>query len=326
MTTTDNRSELEPEAMDFDDRVTLVIAGYNHAEYLEAALRSAFEQTHPSCDVIVTDDASTDDSQQRIGALLSEHGWAARTILHDRNAGICATFNEALALVQTPFVAFMSADDLMHPPRIERQVAVFRDGGKDLVLVASDMDCMGPEGDLWHDRFSDLIRQPDGLREGIVPGFDSLVEHLWIGAPSVLMRTQAIRYVGGFDECLPFEDYDMFLRLARVGSFGYVDECLVRYRRGNGLGQRLAQSDEKLIGMVRMFSKHLDSPVAIEKVRHRLFDFTARAFDRGLIPPSQARRFMWPYVKKQWHLGPWSVMIRAIINRPKLQRRRKRAG
>ena len=93
--------------------VTLVVVCYNHAPFLERCLESVASQSSDRFDLIVTDDASQDGSPDLIQRELARHGLQARLILHQRNVGVCATSNEALALVRTPLVAFLSTDDWM---------------------------------------------------------------------------------------------------------------------------------------------------------------------------------------------------------------------
>lgn len=76
---------VEPERL---PGVTVVVAGYNHAHLVEQSLRSVFDQDYPDVSVIVTDDASKDDSVAVIRGLLEANHWPARTLFHEANAGV----------------------------------------------------------------------------------------------------------------------------------------------------------------------------------------------------------------------------------------------
>ncbi|MCW2738247.1 glycosyltransferase family A protein [Nocardioides sp.] len=83
--------------------------------YVREALASVASQSLDSFELVVNDDASSDDSVEVINRALADLGLEARTVFHDSRRGICATFNEALDLIRTPFVAFLAADDVMGP-------------------------------------------------------------------------------------------------------------------------------------------------------------------------------------------------------------------
>lgn len=209
-------------------RVTLIVACYNQQDYIERALDSAFNQDYPGVRVIVTDDASADNSQERVRSILKEHNWPATLIFHKDNAGICATFNEALRLVETSYVAFISADDWAETDRLSIQCAAL-DECPDAALVYGPAILTDESGNPRRDQMQDGY--PDGW-----PGsrkddiFTSLLFGNWIPAASVLSRTSALREVGGFDESLTYEDWDMWLRLARRYTFVFCERPLVYYR------------------------------------------------------------------------------------------------
>lgn len=209
--------------------VTIVVACFNHREFVREALDSVFSQEYPRVHVILTDDASIDGTQEEIRELLDAQGWTANTIFHAANRGLCATLNEALAQVSTPYVAFMSADDWSHTRRITTQVSVLEEDPS-AALVFGPVIMVDEDGSMmerqWRDFFPD---EWPGHRTRNV--FLELLRGNWIPAPSVLSRTAALREVGGFDESLPFEDWDMWLRLARTRPFQYCEESLVYYRQ-----------------------------------------------------------------------------------------------
>ncbi|GAA2127171.1 glycosyltransferase family A protein [Nocardioides bigeumensis] len=213
--------------------VTVVVAAYNHAGLLRKALDSVAAQTLEQVALVVTDDASRDGSAEVATAWLAETGRAARTVFHEHNAGICRTFNEALALVRTPFYTVMSADDRMLPDRLAVQVELLRSAGPDAVAAYSDAWLIDEHGRRTGGRFSDSYRFAGrAMPEG--PIFGELCHGNWIPAPSVLLRTSAVRDVGGYDESLSFEDYDLWLRLSRRHHFVLAPEPLVEYRVSAG--------------------------------------------------------------------------------------------
>jgi len=73
--------------------VTVIIASYNHAPYIEASILSVLKQSYPHIELLVIDDGSTDDSVQRILRLQKEYGFDFR---QQHNIGLSRTLNGAI--------------------------------------------------------------------------------------------------------------------------------------------------------------------------------------------------------------------------------------
>lgn len=264
--------------------VTLVVVCYNHAPFLERCLESVASQSSDRFDLIVTDDASQDGSPDLIQRELARHGLQARLILHQRNVGVCATSNEALALVRTPLVAFLSTDDWMTRNRLEVQSERLLSLPESTALLYSNMfmvDASGvPDGRL----YSDVLPPQWGFGQGH-DLFQRLLRHDFVPAPAAMMRTRTLRDIGGFDETLSFEDYDVWLRLARQYDFAYLPQPLVFHRVWpNSLAARLRKDRRIDFGLsgARMFSKYLGvSPQADEVILEQVFRRAADAYKAG---------------------------------------------
>lgn len=92
--------------------LSVVVPNYNHARYLESALRAHLEQTRPPLEVIVVDDASTDDSVAIVERLAREHP-RLRLIRLAENGGVNAAINRGLREARGDYVCFSAADDLV---------------------------------------------------------------------------------------------------------------------------------------------------------------------------------------------------------------------
>jgi glycosyltransferase involved in cell wall biosynthesis len=100
--------------------LTTVIPNYNHGHLIGRQLQAVFSQsTRPA--VLIVDDASTDDSVDRIRGLISGHE-NVRLICRERNGGVVAVMNEALRLADTEFIAFSAADDVVLPGLYEKSL------------------------------------------------------------------------------------------------------------------------------------------------------------------------------------------------------------
>ena len=115
--------------------ITVIVPGFDVAPYAADALESLQAQTRGDWTAILVDDASTDAT----GALFDEAAAADprfRVVHHERRRGLGAARNTALDLVDTPFVAFLDADDELAPTALERLVGVLDATGSDFVVGA----------------------------------------------------------------------------------------------------------------------------------------------------------------------------------------------
>ena len=104
--------------------VSIVCLCYNHAAYVEEALKSVFGQTYPNLQVIIVDDASTDNSIEVIRRTLTQHPHIQLLAL-PQNMGNCKAFNQGLRLATGEYIVDFATDDVMLPERIEKQLQLF---------------------------------------------------------------------------------------------------------------------------------------------------------------------------------------------------------
>lgn len=213
--------------------VTVVIVAFNHVKYVRECLDSTLGQSMSPGRVLVIDDCSQDGTAHEVAAYIAELPRGGSTVefwAHSVNIGLCRSLNEALDAVSTEFMAVISADDVMERSRLEHQVAAISRSGTSCAAVYSDAFRIDEGGRLLPGLFSEVhqwsSRDP---RSGDVY-LELLRDGNWIPAPSLLMRTAAVREAGGYDPDLFYEDFDMLLRLARDHSIELIDTPLVRYR------------------------------------------------------------------------------------------------
>jgi glycosyltransferase involved in cell wall biosynthesis len=219
--------------------VTLIVVTYRQEGFVDELLASIAAQTTPPQRVILCDDASPDASALRLREWAEASPLDTVLLLAERNRGLPATLNAALAHVRTPFYAYIAGDDVMRPDRIERQLAVLADR-PDLAFVYSDAQVIDAEGAQIDASFVGRHR-PDGVDDS----FEALLVGNWIPAPSVMVRTAAAREVGAYDEDVFLEDYGMWLRLASSYAFTHVDDTLVSWRElPTSLGARKLQDHD----------------------------------------------------------------------------------
>jgi len=208
--------------------VTVIALCYNHARFLLECLDSIAAQTCRDFELIVTDDCSRDDSADMIADWIVRRCPEARFIRHARNRGLCPTLNEALALARGEFISMIATDDVWEPNKIAVQLAAMRAVSDDVAVVYSDASQIDEQSQpLPHDF---MAHHRPGLTPPTGEVFSALADGNFIPAMATLIRTSAIAAVGGYDERLTYEDYDMWLRLAARFRFLFVPGALARYR------------------------------------------------------------------------------------------------
>lgn len=208
--------------------VTVIALCYNHARFVVECLESIRAQTRGDFQLIVTDDCSKDASPQLIEDWLKAYRPDATFIRHRRNIGICRTLNEALAVATGDFISMIATDDVWEPDKIEVQLAAMQAASGSVAVLYSDAMQINEFGQRLP---KDFIEQH---RPGIAPPsgrvFAALAHANFIPAMATLIRRSAIVEAGGYDERLLFEDYDMWLRLARRHEFAFHPGKVARYR------------------------------------------------------------------------------------------------
>lgn len=198
--------------------VSVVIPVYNQARFLFDALNSVLAQTFQDFEIIVVDDGSTDaiDGVQK-------HFHDSRIVwLRQENLGLAAARNLGLKYAQGQFLAFLDADDLFLPQKLELQVCYLQNHD-DLDLVASGYEFVDAE--------LKVLKTESARRERRLS-----VEDVFFGgvAPvhAVLLRTAAAKSIGGFDGDLrACEDLDFWMRFVLSGHrVAYLPGVICQYR------------------------------------------------------------------------------------------------
>src|SRR5690606_15919682 len=119
-------------------------------KFVEEALASVFAQTYANVEVIIVDDASTDQSvaviKKMLSGISSEQAGSVQTIFLPENLGNCKAFNRGLALAHGKYVVDFATDDVMLPERIEKQVKCFELLDKSYGVVFTEAEYMDANG------------------------------------------------------------------------------------------------------------------------------------------------------------------------------------
>lgn len=197
--------------------VSVIVPCYNYARYLAAAVTSALDQRDADVEVIIVDDASTDDSLIVARSLVSRDP-RVRLIEHTVNQGPVAAFNDGLAEANGEYLIRLDADDLLTPGSVARSTAL-AEAFPSVSLV------YGHPVHFWG---SSVPRYRDRVRSWTVWSGSSWLELRCrlgvncITSPEVLMRASTVREVGGQRDLAHTHDMEMWFRLALHGDVGWI--------------------------------------------------------------------------------------------------------
>ena len=209
--------------------LTVGVINYNQGYLIDTCLDSIRNQTYQNFELYIIDDLSTDDSVSYINNYITRHSLECNFIVNKQNQGICKNLNYLLEKARGKYLTFIAADDWGDLNRFESMVQVLEAAPEDVCTVYSDALLVNEAGESLHDSYlkhfrPDLITPPQG------DVFKELLSFNFIPAMATVTRTNAIKVVGGFDETLKFEDFDLWLKLAHRYKFLYSADSKCYYR------------------------------------------------------------------------------------------------
>ena len=213
--------------------LSVILTNYNHAQFVAAALDGLFCQTRPADELIVIDDASTDDSISVIGPLLQRFG-NARLVCNPVNLGCAANLNRGTAIAQGDILYFAAADDVAYPRLFERGVSLLTTNPQ-AALISARTDILAENG-----RALGALATPVPLRHpGYIPPETAarwlMREDGWFTGNTTLYRRALLIDAGGFPEELESfcDGYISRLLALRHGAC-FSPEILGGWRRLEG--------------------------------------------------------------------------------------------
>jgi len=202
--------------------VSVVIPTHNRRDLLTVTLKSALLQRNVEVEVIVVDDGSSDDTARLISA---ESDRRVRLVRHASSLGVSAARNRGVAEASAAWIAFLDDDDIWAPGKLAGQLAAAQERGRAWVYGgAVEIDARGRLiGGEPPPRPEILLRRL--RRSNLMPA----------GSSNVVVRSATLDRAGGFSPDLRhLADWDLWLRLARLGPPACVPAPLVAYRLHSG--------------------------------------------------------------------------------------------
>jgi alpha-1,3-rhamnosyltransferase len=215
----------------FKPTISVLIASYNHENFIEETIKSIWSQPYKHVEIIVVDDCSVDSSPDILKRLAQQSPLPMRLLLNKKNIGVAATLNLALEISQGEFIAILGSDDKFAPERFSKQLALFQHN-PELKFV------FGNGRILQHNKLGKKVHR------GQVEFLLTLEPHkilnqlytnkIALFLQCALIRTSFVKAIGGYDETMLADDWvlnvKMFQNITSRREFAYIDEDIVYYR------------------------------------------------------------------------------------------------
>jgi glycosyltransferase involved in cell wall biosynthesis len=211
-----------------DPLVSTIVLSYNHSRFVLETLASVQAQTYKATQLIIVDDYSSDDSVAIIEHWLQETGMRCTFIRHQENQGICKSLNAALAVATGKYISIVASDDVWLLDKIAHQVEIMESQPDQVGVLYSEAFRMDVNGHSLPDTLIAANWNLPEMPQGQI--LDTLLQGNFIPGLTTLIRRSCYDKVGLYDENLPWEDWDMWMRIARHYSFLYSPTPSAKYR------------------------------------------------------------------------------------------------
>ena len=212
--------------------VSVVVASYNHAPFVQDCLRSALQQDIDSLEILVTDDGSTDGTAQQVAALADP-----RIQLHAfvQNRGACFAMNDAIRRSRGRYIAVLNSDDLFMPGKLRRQLD-FLEQNPQVGAVFGWPSFIDDQGQPFQDpahKDHAVFHQPNRNRHQWLRHFFDQGNALC--HPTALLRREVYQTAGLYDPRLAqVPDLDQWIRVCMRYDIHVLPEPLTSFRIRSG--------------------------------------------------------------------------------------------
>jgi glycosyltransferase involved in cell wall biosynthesis len=300
-------------------RVSVVTIFLNAERFLEEAIESVLAQTHPSWELLLVDDGSTDASTAIARQYVDRHRHHIRYFEHTAHAnrGMSASRNLGIAHARGEFIAFLDADDTYRPEKLERQTSLL-DAHADAGMIFGATEYWYSWTGRVEDQGRDRVRRR-GLPSGVLippPRLIPLFVSNEAQPPTtcgVLLRRSAVEHVGGFEESFRgmFEDQVFFYKICTHVPVYVDDGCWDRYRQHDDSWTHEARRRGDWAPEIGVSPSHA-------QFMEWLADYLARSGITDERVFRILRRELWPYRHPRLHrlIGTgWRSRLRQRVRR-----------
>lgn len=269
--------------------VSIIIPTYNRSETIGNTIMSVLNQSYTNLEVIIVDDASTDNTEEIINKINDER---IRYVKNVKNIGANASRNKGLSYARGEYIALIDSADRWEKSKIDKQLIFLRKHSEEYDVVFCSEHVTTLDGDFFtpSNDEKDLISK--GRLEEILSSGKNCID-----TSSIFCKRKCFDIVGTFDEELPrCQEYEWLIRAIQICKIGFIDECLVE---SNVRKDSISSDIYKLLYAIpKIYNKHHDY-----FVRHK------KPIDILLVPIKELYRTDREFIfyKKYFELMDWYI-------------------
>lgn len=196
--------------------VSIIMPTYNCGRFIKESIDSVLAQTYDNWELLIVDDCSTDDTEAIVRGYKDKR---IHYMCNEQNIGAALTRNRALREAKGRYIAFLDADDLWLPEKLEKQVAFMGQHGYQFSYTYySEMDSDGIDTGI-------TVKGPFKITKAGMYAF------CWPGCLTVMYDAQSIGLIQ-IEDIQKNNDYALWLKICKKADCYLLPEVLARYRRG----------------------------------------------------------------------------------------------
>lgn len=209
-------------------KVSVIIPSYNHSKFIEAAINSVLTQTYQDFEIIISDDASKDDSVERIKTIVDSR---IKLFAHTQNMGAVYNTNFCIEKAVGEYIALLNSDDLWEKDKLEKQVK-FLDENKSIgavfanaLFVDENDKPLSKQEYQWADVFIESNKKKGEWLARFFFKLNCLCH------PSILIRREIYDKTRLYNACFrQLPDFAMWVDILKFTEIHILDEKLVKFK------------------------------------------------------------------------------------------------
>jgi len=270
-----------------EEKVSVIIPAHNYGRFIGAAIESVVSQTRAPLEVLVVDDGSTDDTEEKVRA------FSEVKYFRKERGGVSSARNLGVSNSRGEYIAFVDADDTWVSTKLEKQLDKFRQDTEIGLVHCGVRRIDTATGEInWFEMSG---------AEGWVIDDLVLYQGPQIMGPgsTIVVRRDVFEDVGGYDQNLTHgEDWEFCVRVAKKYKIGFVEEALVNYR-GHGANAHLNIGQMETSTLLA-WSKIFEDP-SLERLRRRSYGNLHRILAGSFYHNGEYLAFIRNAVKSIWY-------------------------
>lgn len=230
--------------------VSVRIPSYNHGDYIRACLDSVANDNYPNKELVIMDDGSHDNTLEEINLWRKNNCPHFPVRIYTRpHRGICGTLNELIYKCKGKYLVSLASDDELAPGGIESRVN-YLESNPQKSAVISDCFVINKKGQvIFESALSDMYNSDPSSYKKDNLLYKEIILNWSIPGPALMVKKSIYDQIGLYNENLPIEDWDFYLRMVSKNLIGFVDDKVAYYRvhDANTCGKQNAASSTKTL-------------------------------------------------------------------------------